>query len=78
MIIRPKCMSIEHFVAGKSTEQIIQETIADLDRGLYDARERQEVVSALIIARITTALESPERVKIDELLQDIESRYGNI
>lgn len=71
-------MSIERFTVGKNAEQIIQETIEDLDRGLYDARERQEVIAKLMMARVTTLPESKERTKIDELLQDVTRRYGDV
>jgi hypothetical protein len=71
-------MSIENFKIGKGAEQIIQEVIEDMDRGLYDVPERREVMAKLITARITTMPESAERNKIDELMKDIRSRYGSV
>lgn len=61
---------------GKTAEQIIEETIEDLDLGLADEKEKDDMVAKLEIAQVTTLPESPERRKIDELLQDISDRYG--
>ncbi len=70
-------MSFEHIEAGKSVRQIIEETIEDLDRGLYDKRERSEVIAKLMTACITTLPGSDDRKKIDELVRDIQTRYGD-
>ncbi len=71
-------MSYEHIEIGKSVRQIIEETMEDLDRGLYDIQERQEVLAKLTMARVATLPESDDRKKIDELLRDIEARYGGV
>lgn len=71
-------MPFEHVEAGKSVRQIIEETIEDMDRGLYDKRERREVIAKLATARVTTLPGSDDRKKIDELLRDIRERYGDI
>ncbi|MFZ1654740.1 MAG: hypothetical protein WBO92_00525 [Candidatus Moraniibacteriota bacterium] len=69
-------MHIEEFQPGKPVEQIIAETIEDLERGLYDKPSRDETVAKLMTARILTT-HSADREKIDELLHDIETRYGH-
>ncbi|MBP9728324.1 MAG: hypothetical protein KBD27_03020 [Candidatus Moranbacteria bacterium] len=60
---------------GKSTEQIIEEVMAELHQGLFDEKERDEMIAKLVTARITTLPESDGRKKIDELLSDVRSRY---
>lgn len=60
---------------GKTVDQIIEETIEDLDLGLADEKEKDDIVAKLEIARVTTSPGSPERRKIDELLKDISDRY---
>ncbi|MGB3073402.1 MAG: hypothetical protein WBB68_04060 [Candidatus Moraniibacteriota bacterium] len=69
-------MHIEEFQPGKPVEQIIAETIEDLERGLYDEPERTEVVAALETARVLTMPGSDGRKKIEALLREIDSRYG--
>lgn len=71
-------MPFEQFGAGKRAEQIIGEVMKDLDRGLEDPIDHREAVAKLITARITTMPESAHRKKIDELLDDIEMRYGSV
>ncbi len=71
-------MNFEKLPKDTNADQIITEVIEDLDRGLYDTEDHQEVVAKLLTARITTLPESPERKQIDELLGDIETRYGKI
>lgn len=61
---------------GKTAEQIIEETVEDLEQGLFDEKEMDDAVAKLEIARVTTLEGSMERRKIDELLQDIADRYG--
>lgn len=70
--------SFENFVAGKSAEQVIRETIEDLDRGIFDKGEHQRMIAELESARLLTPPDSAERIKIDELLGDIEARYGDL
>ncbi len=67
----------ERIEAGKSASQIIDGAMQHLDQGLYDRGEREAVVATLLTARITTLPESDDRKKIDELLRDIEVRYGD-
>lgn len=71
-------MTFEQFEKGKSADQIIDEVIQDLDRGLYDKQDHQEAIAKLLVARVTTLPESIERKKIDELLEDIHARFGSV
>ena len=71
-------MPFEQFESGKRTEQIIAEVIEDLDRGLEDPSDHHEALAKLITARTATMPNSNDRKKIDELLNDIEVRYGKV
>jgi hypothetical protein len=66
----------EQFEIGKSAPQIIQETIEDLEQGLYDAPERDVVRAKLLTARALTLPGTKDHKKIEELLSDIDTRYG--
>lgn len=69
-------MHHEQFEIGKSVSQIIQEAIEDLERGLYDASERDVVRAKLLTARALTLPGTRDNQKIEELLGDIDTRYG--
>lgn len=69
-------MHHEQFEIGKSVPQITQEAIEDLERGLYDASERDVVRAKLLTARALTLPGTRDHQKIEELLGDIDTRYG--
>lgn len=70
-------MGFEEPKRGDSAERIIRESTEDFNFGLFDVQQRQEVVARLLTARITTMPGSEERIRIDELLKNIEVRHGN-
>lgn len=57
--------------------QAIDEAVEDLNRGIYDKAEQDKITTKLQIARTMTLPDSDERREIDQLLQDIEERYGD-
>jgi orotate phosphoribosyltransferase-like protein len=63
-------------IGGESADILIAQTEELLEGGLYDAEAAQETRSMLNTARLLT--QNPEtRKKIDDLLVDIASRYGD-
>lgn len=75
----------EGFSNEKDEERAVEEETADeviahaqelLDDGLYDEEARNEAISMLNKARLST--EDPQAIaQIDVLLDDIETRYGD-
>jgi hypothetical protein len=63
-------------IGGESADILIAQTEELLEGGLYDAEAAQETRSMLKTARLLTQ-NIETRKKIDDLLEDIASRYGD-